>query len=347
MNAIRSSLARPLAACLVVLCAGAATARLVRAPQSERARAAAAFLDSLDAEQRAKAAFAFGDDERRNWQMAPFGTAGVRYGELSEEQQGKAWDLLGKVLSERGVDKVKGVMRLEGILVAAEQERGRVSQMHGPQRYFFTVYGDPTNGAPWGVRVEGHHLSLNFTEVDGDLVTHAPGFIGSQPATVQSGEHAGFQLLGVARALLESLDEGQRARAHVEREVPGNSLLGPGNDQGFAEAAGLASRAMTGAQRARLQALIDSYVSNMEPAIVARERDRLAVSTLGGDIHFLWIGSAQEDAGHYWHVNAPHFVIEYVAPVRDPQHVHSSWRDLTDDFGGAALKRRVEQRDGE
>lgn len=341
-------LARPLAACLLVVVAGAATARFAPVSLSDRAEAAGAFLAALDEGQRAEAAFAFTDDERRNWQMAPFGEAGVRYENLSQAQRDKAWALLATVLSEDGVEKVRGVMTLEGILVALETERGRRSALHGAERYFFSVYGDPTAGEPWGFRVEGHHLSLSFTEIDGELVTHAPGFFGSQPATVASGKHKGFQLLGeedaLARTLLESLTDEQRERGHLDGQVPGNSVLTPGNDAGFEAARGLPVSAMNKEQRAHLHAVIERYLANMQPAIAERERGRLAASILTGDIHFLWLGSTVADEGHYWHIHAPHFAIEYCAPVRDPQHVHSSWRDFEDDFGAASLKRRADKR---
>ena len=35
--------------------------------------------------------------------------------------------------------------------------------------YYFTVFGTPGDKAAWGWRVEGHHLSQNFTIANGTL----------------------------------------------------------------------------------------------------------------------------------------------------------------------------------
>ena len=45
------------------------------------------------------------------------------------------------------------------------------------------MFGDPTGRGPWAWRAEGHHLSLNFTSVDGRLAV-TPLFMGANRAEV-------------------------------------------------------------------------------------------------------------------------------------------------------------------
>ena len=55
-------------------------------------------------------------------------------------------------------------MSLEQILNEMEQGEGQFKR--DPELYFFSVFGKPGSTdpkQPWGWRVEGHHLSLNFT----------------------------------------------------------------------------------------------------------------------------------------------------------------------------------------
>ena len=53
---------------------------------------------------------------------------------------------------------------ISGAAVLAEMEKGKVGgNVRDPERYFVSVFGTPGGAEPWGWRVEGHHLSVNFT----------------------------------------------------------------------------------------------------------------------------------------------------------------------------------------
>ena len=68
-----------------------------------------------------------------------------------------------------------------------------------PEQYYFSVFGTPSSKANWGWRVEGHHVSLQFTVVNGTLVASSPFFFGSNPAEVLEGPQKGLRILGAAR----------------------------------------------------------------------------------------------------------------------------------------------------
>src|SRR6202022_1963213 len=73
------------------------------------------FLAALNAEQRAKAVFAFGDDERMNWHFIPKERKGLTLREMSPYQKHLANALLAAGLSQTGYIKAVTIMSLEDV----------------------------------------------------------------------------------------------------------------------------------------------------------------------------------------------------------------------------------------
>jgi len=66
--------------------------------------------------------------------------------------------------------------------VLKQLETGKASaSQRDPDGYFFTVFGEPSANGVWGYRVEGHHVSQNYTVVAGKVID-SPSFFGSNPA---------------------------------------------------------------------------------------------------------------------------------------------------------------------
>ena len=80
----------------------------------------------------------------------------------------------------------------------------------------------------WGWRYEGHHISQNWTVVDGTRAASSPQFFGTNPAEVRSGPRRGRRVLGreedQARTLLRSLSAGLRADAMISDTAPRDIL---------------------------------------------------------------------------------------------------------------------------
>ena len=154
------------------------------------AEAAAAWLASLDAEQRAVAVGAVpaadaSDDERRRWFYTPTDHGGLTVHAQRPAQQRAAMRLVATGLSTAGYVTVATTMGLENVLDHAEgfvvrfdRERGR-----DPGLYYLRVFGEPGGDAPWGWRFGGHHVSLNNLVVGGELVATTPCFMGADPAS--------------------------------------------------------------------------------------------------------------------------------------------------------------------
>ena len=149
------------------------------------ADAAQGFLASLTSEQRGMAALPFDSDDRERFHYIPtemHPRQGLKIEDMDETQRQAAHALLKAGLSQIGYSVAVDVMELEAVLAALEQS-GRLSR--NPEWYFVSVFGAPGPTGTWGWRVEGHHLSLHFTVVDGDAVASTPSFFGSNPAEVR------------------------------------------------------------------------------------------------------------------------------------------------------------------
>ena len=352
---MNSLLARRLALAALVT-AGAALGPIVAAERSSSTMAAAGtkFLASLTPEQRQQAVFAFGD-ERLHWHFIPtemFPRKGLLIRDMTAPQRSLAHDLLKSGLSQRGYMTASQIMDLESVLGAmerAEREGGRGGESaraleRNPEKYFFSVFGTPSTKDTWGWRVEGHHVSLHFTVVNGSLVTGAPTFFGSNPAEVRQGPKKGLRILGVeedaARALLESLDAAQRTRAIINTIAPNDMITMANVDITPLSPIGITAEAMTPAQRELLMKLVDVYTGYMAADIAADRATKLKKAGVE-KIAFAWAGETERGKKHYYRVQGPTFLIEYDNTQNDGNHIHSVWRDFNGDFGRDLLREHL------
>lgn len=319
------------------------------------ATAATKFLASLTAEQRQQAMFPFDSSERTHWNFVPteiFPRNGLTIKRMDQSQRKLAHRLLKAGLSQRGYMTATQIMALETILgdieaaqrAAAPQAQPGPLLVRDPERYFFSVFGTPSTRNTWGWRVEGHHLSVHFTVVNGRLVAGAPTFFGSNPAEVRTGPKKGLRVLGseedAARSLLESLDSSQRQRAIINGVAPNDIVTVAKVKIDPLSPVGIQASALTASQRALLRKLVDVYAGFMAEDIAA---DRLArIEKAGWDkVAFAWAGPLERGQKHYYRVQGPTFLIEYDNTQNDANHIHSVWRDFNGDFGEDLLREHV------
>jgi hypothetical protein len=309
------------------------------------AAAADRWLATLAPEQTARAQRPFDDPRRTDWHFIPkFERKGLQLREMTPAQAALALDLLRSAVSQAGYDKARGIMELDELLRI--QEGTKAKNIRDPQRYFFTIFGKPSDRDPWALSVEGHHLSLNFAVREGRLVDSTPQFLGANPAVVRAGlpglPPAGQRILRdeetLAFELVRSLDAAQRAKAVIAPESP-KDIRAAGSPQPPADPpVGVRHGELSAAQRQILRKLIDAYCTAMVPE-VAEERLRLVEESSGGwdAIAFAWAGPLEPGIGHYYRVEGPTFSIEFVNVQPDAEgnpanHIHCVWRDRTGDF---------------
>ena len=326
----------------VLAAARPARAQVADAARPAIARAAAAFLSALESGQRRAATFAFAHDERKNWHYVPRSRSGVAFKEMSAAGRAAAHELIKASLSSVGYTKAVNVMRLEEALRQLETFGGL---LRDPEKYYVTVFGTPDAGVPWGWRLEGHHLSLNFTFVPGRAISVTPAFFGANPAEVPSGPQRGLRTLAdeqdLAFALARGVDPSVRTRLVIAAESPGDIVTGPGRADSLKTPAGVALGELGAEPRTLALRLIETYARNMRSDVADEELRRMREA--GADnVRFAWAGPIDPRQPHYYRLHGPTLLIEYDNSQNRANHVHSVWHDPRNDFGADLLRAHYE-----
>jgi hypothetical protein len=298
---------------------------------------ARALLSSLTPDQRTKATFKLTDDERLNWHFIPKERKGLPLAEMTPPQKHLASSLLSAGLSQQGYIKATTIMSLEDILrIAENDQKGR----RNPDGYFFSIFGEPSDTATWGYRVEGHHLALNYTVVKGRIAT-SPNFWGANPAEVKQGPRQGLRPLArqedIARELLMSLTADQKKVAIVSQEAY-KDIFTMASRKAVLEGqpSGLSAAKMNSKQKQLLTRLVEEYAYDFPGQIAEHRMEQLKKA--GNNLNFAWAGVEQRGGPHYYRVQAPAFLIEHDNTQNNANHIHSVWRDYEGDFGLDLLK---------
>ena len=309
---------------------------------AEMKTAATNFYDALDENKQTKISFKFEDENREGWHFIPKKRPGLPIGDLTTEQYDLAMTLLQTALSHRGLETSKQIMSLESVL--HEMENGNPKR--DPARYNFYFFGEPSNEQPWGWRIEGHHLSVNITIAEGEVLSATPAFMGANPGEVRVGKRKGFRALAkqedLGRKLIKQLTVEQKLVAIVNDKAPRDVISGPGKKATRLEPLGIAASEMNDQQQAMLTELIDCYLDNFRSELC--EGDRKKIEDAGVEkIYFAWAGLIKPGKPHYYRVQGPTFIFEYDNVQNNANHIHTMWRDTENDFGENLLKLHYEK----
>jgi len=262
-------------------------------------------------------------------------------------------------LSSQGYLKATGIMNLDDLLnryfdtilhrkeINEDMYKRIMSLNWSPKNYFFAFFGKPTDPA-WGYKLEGHHLSLNFTFV-GDQISVTPFFLGTDPAEYITTEYAGYRVLGqeedLGLQLIRMLTPQQQRKATMDTAVPGDIITAAESGKRLVNYWGIRGAEMTAAQRTVLQHLVREYVFNLEydKAVAAYAKIEKAGMD---DVYFGWIGAYEEQKPHYFIINGPTFLIEFDnngGPRGRANHIHTIWREKGSEYGEDLLKKHYQQ----
>lgn len=303
-----------------------------------------AFLNTLDEPLREQAIYPLDDEERFNWHYVPRERKGVPFKSMTEVQKQAAHNIIKVALSKEGYEKASAIIALEETL---RQLEGLPvgNARRDPENYAFTIFGTPSNDNPWGWRVEGHHLSLNFSALSNDIVYGTPSFMGSNPAVVPSGKEKGLQILkkeeDLARDLLKAFDDNQLKKVIILEDAPADIISTNSRKADLGNPAGLSIGEMNNEQKDILLQLLDVYIQKYKKELAEEFMDRISDKGIE-NIHFAWAGGMEKGGPHYYRIHGPNLLIEYDNTQNEANHVHTVVRDLENDFGGDELEKHYE-----
>jgi hypothetical protein len=303
--------------------------------------AANKFINVLDKDQKGLTLFPFDIDERFNFHFFPKERKGISLEKLTPAQREAAFELLKTCMSEQGAKKSRDIIELEGILRDAEG-RPANDTYRDPGKYYITIFGIPGSQTIWGWRLEGHHLSLNFSARENKLVSGTPGFMGANPAIVQEGPRKGTQVLKeeteMGYALLNSFSSEQLKKVIFNEDAPGDIITFVDRKASIERRAGISYAQMNEQQKQLLLQLIRVYVYRYTKSFADNMLKEIQTAGLD-ELWFGWAGDTKQGIGHphYYRIHGPTIIIEYDNTQGRGNHIHSVVRDLKNDFGGDLL----------
>ena len=287
------------------------------------ANLATTYLASLNDAQRTKTGYAFDDPELTRWHWTTpgnFPRNGLPVREMETTQRDAAFALLQGSLSAYGMQKSLDIISLQNDLG------------NDPDLYYVTVFGTP-GVEPWGWRWEGHHLSRRFNIINNKLSV-TPFFLGAWPTVNNTGLKAMEREEWAARELVTSLDDSQQATVIFDGNPPGRHFTQNDAYVTPLQNLGVSARSLDVNQQALITEIIHKYLDTLPDQIAAHHLDRLQAAGVD-NIFFAWAGSMEPQHPHYYRLQGPTFLLEHDNSRNRGTHIHSVWRDFTEDFGGS------------
>lgn len=302
------------------------------------------FLDSLNEEQLEKAQKPFDDLTRHTWHFLPaamWPRPGIPLKDLDENQQKLLFEVLRSFLSETGYNKTRSIMELENILAEIENN----PTFRDPELYFTTFYGNLKTDEHWAWSFEGHHISLNFTVVEGEI-SLVPRFLGARPTLIPEGPRKGEKTalhreedLGIE--LIQSMSEEQLDKAIFLETAYWEIATSTSTEVGPLTFNGILIGELNDSQQTLLLDIINEYLSAM-PEEIAQKRYENLTNEEFDMIEFAWAGATHLGEPHYYRIQGETFLIEFDNTQDDANHIHTVWRDFDGDFGKDLLREHYE-----
>ncbi|KAA6441062.1 DUF3500 domain-containing protein [Dyadobacter flavalbus] len=311
--------------------------------------AAISFLGTLGEDQKKTAVVPFTDLSRFDWHFTPRTRKGLPLKNMYAAQRRLAMAMVQLVLSPEGYSKAEQIIDLENVLRVVEN-RPPNDTYRDPENFAFLIFGKPGGSDPWGWRVEGHHLSLHFSSIDGE-VTYTPSFMGSNPGKVladvpQKGKRILKSEQDLAFELLHSMNASQHEKAVLGEQSPNEIFTSNSRKASLDKMEGIPMSELNGEQKDLFRQLIMAYLNRYHVTLKNQQWDKLEKADIN-KIHFAWMGDKEAvigaNHGQYYRIHGPGFLIEYDNTQNGGNHIHTVVRDLTNDFGEDLLKMHYEK----
>ena len=313
--------------------------------------AANTFLGMLDSAEREKTAFPFNSPQKTNWSNLPSGIYqrnSMRLGSLTPAKRAAAMAVVAALLSADGYRKVTEIMNGDEVLkgTGGGQTGGRAGGAgraggpggraggltFGSDEYYIALLGTPSTSTPWMVQFGGHHLAINVT-IAGSNNVITPSLPAAQPAKYTLNGQT-IRPLGKENdkgfALIGALDAEQRKQAILNYRVS-DLVLGPGKDGKTIQPEGIPASALNARQQEMLLDIAHEWVGilNDEGAAARMAEIRSNLSRT----YFAWSGATENGGLAYYRIQGPTVHIEYAPQQGDLDHIHTIYRDPTNDYG--------------
>jgi hypothetical protein len=227
-------------------------------------------------------------------------------------------------------------MSLENVLLEISGD----SIMRNPDKYSVAFYGNPEKDSLWSWSFEGHHLSLNFSILNGNT-SISPRFLGASPATILSGSRNNERTLhkeeDLGLDLINALSKEQKEMAIIQDKSSLSIVTKNAIEVDPLYPAGIKYEALNSSQQDVFLKLLYEYLSTV-PEIEAKKRMDKIKNEEMDEVRFGWAGATNSGEGHYYRIQGKSFLIEFDNSQNNANHIHTVWRDFDGDFGRDLIK---------
>jgi hypothetical protein len=276
----------------------------------------------------------------------------LRFGDMTSRQREAALALVAAALSREGYQKVTDIMNGDEVLknagggrtggrqggagTAAAGRRGGGVRF-GLDEYYIALLGTPSATAAWMIQFGGHHLAINVTVVGPNTVM-TPSLPAAQPAKyILNGQT--IRPLGRENdkgfALINALNAAQQKHAILNYEVK-DLVLGPGADGKVIQPEGILASDLDANQQALLLDVVHEWVGILNDEAAAAKMAEIKANL--PRTYFAWSGSTKNGGLAYYRIQGPTLIIEYAPQQGDLDHIHTIYRDPTNDYGAKLVR---------
>jgi len=204
--------------------------------------------------------------------------------------------------------------------------------MFGLDNYWLAFLGAPSTTTPWMLQFGGHHLAINLT-LGGSQASMTPSLPAAQPARYTF-EGREVRPLGrendKAFALINALDATQQARAILKYRVA-DLVLGPTQDGKTIPPEGIPATALTAKEQEMLLDLAHEWTGIVTDAFAEPRMAEIKANL--AQTYFAWSGPTTNGSPAYFRIQGPTLVVEYAPQQGSVDHIHTIYRDPTNDYG--------------
>ncbi len=270
----------------------------------------------------------FSDTLRTHWERLPGQRMGLKLAHFTEAQKIALHELLRSCFSTQGYLTVTAVMFNEDIQQKFESNLGR-------NEYWVEVFGNPSATGFWSWKLEGHHLSLNFTFDGNRMISNSPFLMSTNPAnSITDSARAGLVILfkeeEMGRQLVNSLTQEQLIKGYNSRKKTDIVYSEQNKKDIVVPDEGIYYNELSKQQQQFLQQLVTEYFANFNAGEVPSVN-----AFCNKKLRFFYVDSREKGKPHYYRFENGKQIIEY---ENYANHIHCFWR-TDNDFGKTAVKK--------
>jgi hypothetical protein len=187
------------------------------------------------------------------------------------------------------------------------------------------------------IQFGGHHLAINVTVVGPNNVM-TPSLPAAQPAKYTLNGQT-IRPLGRENdkgfALVNALSTAQQKQAVLNYEVR-DLVLGPGADGKVIQPEGILASALDAGQQAMLLDVVHEWVGILNDDAAGAKMAEIKANL--PRTYFAWSGTTKNGGVAYYRIQGPTLVIEYAPQQGDLEHIHTIYRDPTNDYGAKLVR---------